>query len=120
MSLDQETTKWLHLLRGSPRFVLKDKPDGGAQVTSPEMVPARDGFYWVFGRTTLRSGRGLDSVFHLDTDSGGELNEVYWLIGDSWYDYRDPKAREILGSDEEVFPFDWSYSVPLEEDAYHD
>ena len=118
MTLDSETKKWLNLLRGSPSFVLKDKPDGGAQVVSPQKIPASDGLYWVHGKTILRSGQELESVFHLDTDSGGELYEVFWWIEGSWYDYRDPEARAILGSDAEIFPFDWMYSVPLTEDAH--
>jgi len=118
MALDPETKKWLNLLRSSPGFVLKDKPDGGAQVVSPKQVPGSDGFYWVHGKTVLHSGRVLESVFHLDTDSGGELNEIFWWIEGSWYDHRDPEARGMLGSDADIFPFDWSYSVPLEEDAH--
>ena len=118
MTLDPETTKWLNLLRGSPKFVLKDQPDGGAQVLSLVEVPAFDGFYWVHGKTILNSGQELESVFHLDTDSGGELYEIYWWIGGSWFDHRNPKAHAILGSDPDISPFDWTYSVPLAEDTY--
>jgi len=119
MTLDLETKKWLNLLRSSPSFVLKDKPDGGAQVVSPQRVPASDGFYWVHGETVLPSGKVLESVFHLDTNSGGELHEVYWWIDGSWYDHRNTEALALLGPDAEISPFDWSYSVPLENDVFH-
>lgn len=119
MPVDLETGKWLNLLRGSPRFVLKDKPDGGVQVLSLPKVPASDGFYWVYGKTILKSGNEVESVFHLDTDSGGELYEVFWWIDGSWYDHRDRETRALLGSDREIFPFDWKYSVELAEDLHH-
>lgn len=118
MALDSETRKWLNLLHSSPRFVLRDQPDGGAQVLFLNEVPASDGFYWVHGKTILKSGQQVESVFHLDTDSGGELYEVFWLVEGSWYDHRDSHARAILGSDSDIFPFDWIYSVPLAEDSH--
>lgn len=119
MTLDLQLEKWLNLLRGSNKFVLKDEPDGGAEVLSPERVPALDGFYWVHGETTLNSGRKVESAFHIDTDSGGELYEVYWWIDGKWYDHQDPKAHLLLGSKEQIFPFDWRFSVPLTEDSHH-
>ena len=118
MPIDNETRKWLNLLQGSPRFVLKDKSDGGAKVLSPERVPASDGFYWVHGKSVLKGGREVESVFHLDTDSGGEHYEIFWCVDGVWYSYNDPEARAKLGSNEEIFPFDWEYSVPLADDAH--
>jgi hypothetical protein len=118
MAIDLETRKWLNFLHGSPDFVLKDTDDGGAEVSSPELVPSRDGIYWVHGRVILKNGLEVESVFHLDTDSGGEHHEVFWLVREVWYNFRDSRVRELLGGAEEIFPFSWEYSVPLEYDAH--
>jgi len=119
MPVDNDTSRWLNLLKGSPRFVLKDNPAGGASVVALRVVPNADGMYWIHGSTTARSGRVIESVFRLDTDSGGELCEVYWLIEGQWYDSRDPEAITRLGGSAAVFPFAWRYSVQLERDIHH-
>ncbi len=117
--IDANLAKWLNLIRTSPTFVLKDTPDGGAKVLPLKEVPANDGFYWIGGKTTLASGQELVSVFHVDTDSAGELCGVYWWVDERWVDSQDPEVGVILGSRESVFPFDWAFSVPLEENAHH-
>ena len=52
---------------------------------------------------------------------GGNLTTVYWWIEGEW---RTPSAGDtlaILGlRRDEVFPFDWRYAVPVENDTYHD
>ncbi len=119
MSVEIELGKWLNLLKGANQFVLKDTSDGGAQVVNLPKVPESDGFYWVHGRTRLNSGQEVESVFHVDTDSGGELSAVYWFVDGKWYGSDDSEARELLGGSRSVFPFDWEFSVPLEYDAHH-
>jgi hypothetical protein len=118
MPVDLHLEKWLNLVRTSPRFVLKDTPDGGAKVLPLDRVPANDGFYWVHGRTILASGRTLESVFHVDTDSHGKLHGAYWWINQSWVSSQDPDVESLLGAKGQIFPFNWEFSVPLEEDVH--
>ena len=114
--------KRMNMLRDSPSFVLRQTAeDGSADVLNPEAIPANDGIYWVAGTTVLKSGCELSSVFCVDTDSGGELLEVFWWINGKWYRQQDDGALAALRlSHSDVFPYDWRYHVPLAEDIYHD
>jgi len=118
MPVDQDLAKWLNLVRASPLFVLKDKADGGANVLRLERVPENDGFYWIHGQTTLPTGRILVSVFHVDTDSHGEICAAYWWIDGHWVSSQDPNLEATLGPRESVFPFAWEFTVPLEGDIH--
>lgn len=73
------------------------------------------------GVTRLRSGAELESVFRVDTNGGGEFVGVYWKIGGKWWDFTErPAVFDALKLDQaDVFPFDWSYAVPLAEDIFH-
>jgi len=122
MIKDNETIQRLNLLSSSRAFVLKEiGTDGRASVLHLSRIPKRDGTYWIFGHTTLKCGRTLESVFVVDTESGGTLSRVFWRVERNWFDQQDP---EILGAlaltREEVFPYDWKYAVGLEEDIFHD
>lgn len=86
----------------------------GHDVAGPPCV------YWVAGETTLHSGRKLESVFRVDTNAGGSLVSVFWKVNGQWHRHDDADtlaALEMLKG--EVFPFDWSLAVPLEEDIFH-
>jgi hypothetical protein len=94
---------------------------GEADVVSPPSVPDKDGTYWVPGDTRLKSGQAAQSVFRVDTNSGGELLSVYWFIDSNWYEHQDADAYARLGvSRDDVFPFDWTYGIPLDRGVYHD
>lgn len=88
----------------------------------PPVVPKNDGEYWIAGQTRLGNGTDIPSVFCADTDTGGTLLGVYWRIADAWWDFQNrPAVLDALNTTEaEAFPFDWSYSVPLTEDSFHD
>ncbi|WP_330962007.1 hypothetical protein [Photobacterium sp. 53610] len=122
MKHDKATIQWLNLLHSSPSFVIKV----GEQNESPSVLPVRsvpkdDGEYWVAGETELRNGYKIPSVFRVDTDTGGNLLGVYWKIQNEWWDFQDkPSVLEALAlTEEDVFPFDWTYSVSLDEDIFH-
>lgn len=121
MSLNPELTKQLNLLERSPTFVLREnKQSGRIEVRTMKQVPDQDGIYWLAGSTVLRNGIPVPSVLRVDTDAGGSLQGVYWKVGTEWYEHSDPVALARLGTSREAaFPFDWSYSVPLERDIYH-
>ena len=118
MDVDAELAKCFNFLKTNPDFVLKNTSDGGADVLAPEQVPANDGFYWIFGRAVLSSGRELESVFHVDTDSSGELCAVFWLIDGTWESSQAPQVVDRLGGPASVFPVTWHFAVPLEQDVH--
>ena len=119
--IDAHTRQWLGLLESSPNFVIRvDEKTNQGSVRSPAMVPKNDGEYWVFGNTILKTGAELPSVFRVQTNSGGTLLSAFWFISGTWYDFQDSKAYKNLGiSRDDATPFDWSYSVELEDDIYH-
>ena len=108
----------LNLLRGSPRFVIRGSRRGVTSLLAPRVVPNADGMYWVHGVTTARSGREIESVFRLDTDSGGELYGVDWLIEGQWHESTDLEAIARPGGSAAVLPFAYRHSVPLERDIH--
>lgn len=117
------TIQWLNLLHGSPSFVIRiDPQDGRAMVLQVEVIPHDDGIYWVAGTTVIKRGDSIPSVFEIDTSSGGEFVAVYWKMNGTWISSSDKeKVFNVLGADErDVFPFDWSYSVKLAHDIFHD
>jgi len=121
MITDAELLQDLQFLNSQPSWVYRELPgEDRAELLEPATVPAETGVYWIAGETTLHAGRKLESVFCVDTDAGGELVSVFWKIGDHWYRHDDTDTLAALElSQDEVFPFDWSYVVPLEEDIYH-
>jgi hypothetical protein len=121
MITDPELGKDLQFLNSQRSWVYREIPEENvAQVLSPPSIPKATGVYWIAGETVLHCGRRLDSVFQVDTDSGGELMSVYWHIGGQWYKHDDEDVlRALEVSRDDVFPFDWSFAVPLEEDVFH-
>ena len=121
MIKDLEMCQRLNLVRSSPSFVLQEfGAEGAANVIAVDVVPQAQGVFWVAGTTVAKSGRRIDSVFRVDTDSGGSLRSVFWWIDGEWYDREHNDALTALGlSHAEVFPFSWGFSVPLEDDAFH-
>jgi hypothetical protein len=119
---DKDMKQRLNLLKSSPSFVLKEVGDlGEAEVLNLERVPKYNGIYWVAGNTKLKCGENVESVFRVDTNSGGSIISVYWFINGGWYEHQEDAVLNALNlNQEEVFPFDWTYKIPLEEDIYHD
>jgi len=111
----------LNLLGGAPGFVVRiDDRTGKFTVSNPGRVPAGDGTYLVAGQSRLKGGRVIDSVFHVNTDTGGTLLGAWWKIDGHWTDHQDPEAPQALGlTRAEVFPFDWTYAVAMSDDIYH-
>jgi hypothetical protein len=120
MTVDSELAKTLNLPRTSPAFALKQiGNDGSLEVIQLRKIPADSAIYWVSGTSKLASGRDVPSVFVI-ADGGGSLIKVYWYVGDRWFHSDDADALDALGlSRDEVFPFDWSYALPVANDVYH-
>ncbi len=118
--LPSDLVRTLTLLGGAPGFVVRiDARTGEQTVSSPAKVPAGDGAYLVAGQTRLKAGREIESVFHVNTDTGGTLLGAWWRIAGQWVDHQDPALAEALGlTRDEIFPFDWRYAVPLSDDIY--
>ena len=69
----------------------------------------------------MKDGLPVESVFRVNTDSGGTILAAYWSIAGSWFLTDESDALKELGkSSDEVFPFDWEYNTPLSNDIYHD
>lgn len=118
---DIELCQHLNLLRTQGSFVYhEDIQQDRMTCQHPNIIPKASGVYWVHGATVVRSGLEIDSVFQVDTDSGGTLLTIFWWINETWYKHDDEGAVSALGlSKEEIFPFDWRFTVPLEEDIFH-
>lgn len=121
MITDNDMRQRLNLVRTSGSFVLQgDGSQGEANVVSMTVVPKASGVCWVGGTTIVKSGREIESVFRVDTNSGGTLMSIFWWIDGKWYKHEDADALSALGlSKDEVFPFDWRFAIPLEEDIFH-
>jgi DNA-binding XRE family transcriptional regulator len=65
---------------------------GAAKLMTIGRVPSSSGIYWVSGACKLRGGRELESVFRVDTDSGGSLLAAYWWIEGRWFEQNSPDA----------------------------
>jgi|SynMetStandDraft_3_1070028.scaffolds.fasta_scaffold07941_2 hypothetical protein len=122
MKIDQTTIRWLNLLHSSPTFVIRYGSNNEVPtVECLKLIPRNDGEYCLSGTTILKNGLEIPSVFRINTNTGGTLNDVYWLINNNWRDFNNrPSVFEELGVVEhDIFPFDWTYAVDLEEDIYH-
>ena len=119
--IDPEFVKSLNLLDGAPRFVIRvDAKTQKCTVLNPEKIPDNDGAYLVHGTTILANGTRVRSVFNVNTDSGGTFMAVFWKVGTCWMDSQDINIPEAFGIDRvDMFPFDWEFSVPLENDIFH-
>lgn len=118
--MDQATKQWLNLLNGSPSFVIR-LGDGHPNVQKVPKVPANDGLYWMAGTTKTARGDLIKSVFEVDTDAGGSLTGVYWFIEGKWITSSEKSAayKALKATEAEIFPFDWEFTVPLEDDMFH-
>ncbi len=121
MGIEPELRRMLQFLLTQPTWVMRDIPDRDASdVVKLDRIPDQSGIYWVAGETRLRSGRNVPSVFRVDSNAGGALIAVFWKIEETWYRQDDLAATQALKlSEAEMFPFDWSFSVPLEFDQFH-
>ncbi|MGC1275901.1 MAG: hypothetical protein WBC44_19520 [Planctomycetaceae bacterium] len=111
----------LQFLSGQKSWVYREMSGRSkAEVLTPATIPKETGVYWVAGETTLHSGRKLESVFRVDTNAGGSLVSVFWKVNGQWHRHDDADTLAALEMVKgEVFPFDWSLAVPLEEDIFH-
>lgn len=121
MISDTDMNQRLNLIRTSGSFVLQEVgKEGEANVVSAKVVPKETGVYWIGGTTIVKSLAEIESVFRVDTNSGGTLLSVFWWIGGKWYKHDDEGALFAMGlTREEVFPLDWRFTVPLEVDIFH-
>ncbi len=121
MISDTDMCQRLNLVRTFGSFVLQEVGgEGDANVISVKAVPKATGVYWIGGTTVAKSGVEIDSVFRVDTNTGGTLLSVFWWISGKWYKHEDDDALVALGLlKEEAFPFDWRFTTPLEEDIFH-
>jgi len=104
-------------------FVIRTDPHTHTPtVVQIEIVPEGDGVYWIAGTTIQPRGDRVPSVFKVDTSAGGSLVGVHWKVDGSWISSSEKgRALSALAADEEdVFPFDWTYAVPVARDIYHD
>lgn len=115
-----EVLQNLTLLRGAPSFALQVGADK-IRVSSPDVVPDRSGLWMLSGRATLNNERAVDAVFLIDTDQGGAIRDYWWLVGTTWHEMSARAALlAALDLDEsEVFPFDWTTAIALENDIFH-
>lgn len=119
MITDLQLTKTLNLPRTSPAFAYRQRADGSLDVVQPSLIPNDDSTYWVAGRTILANREELASVFIIES-GGGNIVGVYWFVNNGWYKSDDPDAPGALGIPKEsIFPFDWQYAIPVENDIYH-
>ena len=121
MTLNSQLIQRLNLIRSSPSFVLKEIGDEGEhEVLSIKIIPKDSGNYWVGGTTKIKNGTEFDSVFIIDTNSGGSLIQVYWFINEQWFEQDSSLTlTELSLSKSDVFPYDWRYAIELEKDIYH-
>lgn len=122
MIFEKNLVQRLNLLHSSKRFVLKEiGKNGKAEVISPQIIQSSSGIYWLSGVTIFKSKIEIQSIFVVDTNSGGTLLEVYWNINKNWYEQNDSDVFLALGdSRDNIFPYNWRYNVKLEKDLYHD
>ena len=115
MTVDAETTKLCNLLHGSPTFaMLEDR-----SVRRIDRIEPSHGLTTVAGTTFLRDGREVPSVFSID-GATGEVFSSIWLWKGSWIDSADREQRCVVGTDDQLFPYDWSTAVPLASDHLHE
>jgi hypothetical protein len=118
---DAELCQHFNLLRTQRSFVFReDSKTDQLTCESPRVVPSGSGVYWISGTTVTKSGQEIVSVFRVDTDTGCTLNSIFWWIDGGWIASDDNNAMSALSlSKEDVFPFDWRFPVPLQEDIFH-
>jgi hypothetical protein len=115
---DRKLIQALNLLRTSPTFVFREF-DNRMEVLQLPNVPNDGSVYWIGGESLLPVGRRIPSVFVVE-HGGGNLIAVYWWIEKEWWTPSDADTLGVLGlRRDEVFPFDWRYAVPVENDIYH-
>lgn len=120
MKVNKDMRQRLNLLATSKNFVFKElSDDGSATLHTPDVV-ANDGVYWLSGRTILPNDLSIESVFRVNTSSGGDLLEIYWKINGEWYEHDSIQTFRALGiTREKAFPFDWQFNIELENDIFH-
>ena len=125
MIIKKELVQFLNLVHLTPGFVIHetDQTSTGSEFINVQTIPNNDGIYWVPGKVIFKNLDEHDAVFVVDTNSGGSFLEVFLYLDKKWWDliHRDPHLFDVLHVDkDDVFPFDWTFSIPLEYDMYHD
>ena len=116
-----EFVQFLNLLEDSPSFVIRiDEKSQKGTVSNPASVSDGDGNYLIHGTTIAACGAEITSVFSVNTNAGGEISAIYWKTSNGWMDNQDPTALKALDfAQSEMYPFDWAFSVPLDNDIFH-
>ncbi|MBW2410090.1 MAG: hypothetical protein JRF72_09860 [Deltaproteobacteria bacterium] len=114
-----EAEKRLNLIHGSPSFCLRVHPDGAMEVLQLQEILDDGHEYWVHANVTFACGQRTSAVFCIRA-GGGEQLSIKIRINDRWFESDDPDFLEAAGlSRDQVFPIDWSYSIPVANDIYH-
>jgi len=118
-----EVARILNFFLNAPEWVQRETEQYGEIVRTVKKiakVPNRSGIYWMHGSVILRLENKVDAVFVVDSDAGGKLLQSYWHVGNVWYAQEDPELPAALGlGREEMFPYDYMFTVPLERDSFH-
>jgi len=115
---DPELAKRLNLLQMSPSFAMRELADGSCQVLQMSEIPRDESVYWVAAQSTLADGSTFDTVVII-ANGGGETIKFYMHANGHWFEPADENfALEVEKQRDEIFPFDWSYSIPVSNDTY--
>jgi len=120
-AIDSELIKYFNLLADSPSFAIRiDAKTHKSTLSNPTQIPDSDGEYLVHGITVTACGTEIVSVFMVNTNSGGTIQAVYWRAHARWIDSQDERVSTFLNIErDDIFPFDWKFSIPLENDIFH-
>lgn len=111
--------KRLNLIHGSPAFCLRMCSDGSMDVLQIAEIPEDGRDYWVHATVTFACGQTASAAFLIGS-GGGSHHSIKIRANDHWFDSDAPELPERLGlTREQIFPFDWQYSVPVANDIYH-
>lgn len=117
--MDSEFTKHLNFFLSNPDWAYCEESEEKMLAIKPDRITKDGETYWLGGTTTLNNGKELGSVFVIQ-DGGAELMKVYWHFEGQWHASDDAATPAMLGLNRsDIFPFDWSYAVPVDNDIYH-
>ena len=106
------------MLRESSSFVALENDEGEMTVSAPAAIPNDSGFCWVSSVVKTPGAGTFDAVLIVDTAAGGELCGGYVWDGE-WFGLDELVSHLAGAKRRDVYPFDYSLSVPLAIDHYH-
>lgn len=117
--IDPQSAKDLNLVHGSPSFAIRHARNGEVEVIQPAVIPDDGCIYTVAGTSLLPDNSQIPSVFVIE-NGGGNLVKVYWQIKGNWYEPVDDQVPQLLEMErDDLSQFDWSYALPVANDAFH-